>query len=61
MHYMPGSRKNHSKGYSRIDAVFDPDKISMIRRYETRGEHTELIEVPWDEIKINFQSSSYDL
>ncbi|MFO7966772.1 MAG: hypothetical protein R6U44_04155 [Archaeoglobaceae archaeon] len=36
------------KGNSRIDATFDPDKISLIRRYEINGDHTEVIEIPYD-------------
>ncbi len=39
------------KGNSRIDATFDHHKISLIKRYEINGEHTEVIETSWDELK----------
>lgn len=48
-----GAGKVVLKGNPRIDATFESHEISLIRRYETTGDHTEVIETPWDKVKAS--------
>ncbi len=48
-----GSGRVVLDGNSRIDAFFDSDKISVIWRYETEGDYTEVVETPWSKVKPN--------
>lgn len=48
-----GSGRVVLNGNSRIDAFFDSEEVSVVKRYETKGDHTEVVETPWAKVKPN--------